>query len=53
MSKVKEIYKEIQDIVEEVEVEYCGRIFNGTAHARDNLVCLGEAGRQTPLTQTF
>ncbi|MDF1590796.1 MAG: translational GTPase TypA [Desulfobacterales bacterium] len=26
-----------------------GKIFNGTAHARDNLVCLGESGRQTPL----
>jgi len=26
-----------------------GKIFNGTAHARDNLVCLGDAGRQTPL----
>ncbi|MEW6671375.1 MAG: translational GTPase TypA [Thermodesulfobacteriota bacterium] len=26
-----------------------GKIFNGTAHARDSLICLGEAGQRTAL----
>ena len=27
-----------------------GKIFNGSAHARDNLVCIGENGEKIPLT---